>query len=198
MNLLLLILFAIQAWAVTPPYVIREVESPRDVQSITDNDRVLASQIDDVDLRDGGTIEGTLTVTTIKFSGDSTTQTSTTTVIICPSGFTKIAGGSGRVLGCMQTDEEGTGFWDDAVDDCWDTYGGGLPTLQQGFIARRNYALTNETDDNEWYSDASATAVNQRVYFYQADGQDYSTGGLTNDTSMAYRCWIPAASMIAQ
>jgi len=59
---LLLLFLAIQAWAVTPPYVIREVESPRDVQSITDNDRVLASQIDDIDLTAGGTVAGNLTI----------------------------------------------------------------------------------------------------------------------------------------
>jgi hypothetical protein len=103
----------------------------------------------------------------------------------CPSGFTKVES-AGRVLGCIQTNEEGTGNYDAAVNDCFDTYGATLPSYAEISLAFNRYSLTAETDDREWTSAANggsaATVIRNDGY----SGSDSET------QSQAYRCWIPA------
>ena len=73
----------------------------------------------------------------------------------------------------------------------FDTYGGRLPSAGESHIARDNYALTAETDDDEWLLDASGISANQYAYFYNGGGTTSSLGHNFQTTSYAYRCWIP-------
>ena len=111
------------------------------------------------------------------------------TVKGCRANFTRYG------LGCIQTAEEGSGTIDVASEDCYDTYGGRLPSLHELSIAFNNLALTDETDDDEWVSagvdwddvnDYEHTFLNANV------GTDISDGDVTTAvTSKAYRCFVP-------
>ena len=104
--------------------------------------------------------------------------------IICPSGFTSVEA-QNRQLGCIQNTEEGSGNYDTAVNDCFTTYGGRLPSYAEINIAFNNYALSYETDDREWvdaaYGGGAATVIRE-------DGR---SGGTAETSSEAYRCWLP-------
>lgn len=109
----------------------------------------------------------------------------------CRSGFTRMG------LGCIQTDEEGSGTWDAAREDCYDTYGGRLPTPFELQAAANNIALTNETDDEEWTShithdDGTVECGYQKLNAGTADeSADFAEEAC--GTSEAYRCFIPFA-----
>jgi len=125
-------------------------------------------------------VEPTETVTTIV----NVEQSSIT--VSCPSGFTEAVIG-GRTLGCMETAEEGSNRWDTALQDCWNTYGGRLPTSNEWYVTMYGFSLTDETDDLEWFGDALGGDIHMRggtPNLYTV-GQD----NLTN--SNAYRCFIP-------
>lgn len=103
---------------------------------------------------------------------------------VCPSGFTRFG------LGCIQTAEEGSAAWDTASEDCFDTYGGRLPTPDELMLAVNNLTLTNETDDTEW--------TNLPFTVGQCAIQELATGATADEfnfqacsTSTAYRCFIP-------
>lgn len=107
----------------------------------------------------------------------------------CPSAFTRMGG-----MGCIQTDEEGSGTWDAAREDCYDTYNGRLPTPIELMAAANNLTLTNETDDEEWtasiVSDGGTVEcgylrLNAGTADEAADYADEACG-----TSEAYRCFI--------
>jgi len=105
----------------------------------------------------------------------------------CPTGFTSIEN-KGNQLGCMQTAEEGSGSWEVASDDCFDTYGGRLPTTGEMYISFANFVLTDEDEDWERCDDyAYYNSVDQHAVM---DGPT-SQSVLEDATSVAYRCWLP-------
>jgi hypothetical protein len=112
--------------------------------------------------------------------------------IACPTGFTAIIGGTGglkRKLGCMQTAEEGSATWENANDDCFNTYGGRLPTSSEWFIAAANFALTDETDDYEWVSDQMGSGAEFDVHG-TIGGAGASSRARADTTTSPYRCFI--------
>jgi hypothetical protein len=100
----------------------------------------------------------------------------------CPAGFTKVGN-----MGCIQNDEEGTGTWFAANDDCFSTYNGRLPTYSEWYLALNNNALSNETDDWEWIGETTSGTDALRA------GSTGITikGEIGTANSNAYRCWIP-------
>ncbi len=107
----------------------------------------------------------------------------------CPDDFLALEGGGNR-LGCIQTAEEGSSGWVSASNDCLNTYGGRLPSHQEGWLAANNLALTAETDDKEWAGDAGPGTD----LCWANDFTDVGSGGgeaFACGTSVAYRCWIP-------
>ncbi|MFC1685906.1 hypothetical protein ACFLZZ_02680 [Nanoarchaeota archaeon] len=130
-------------------------------------------------------------------SGDFTEVSFSNAVALerqCPDGFTKIEN-AGITLGCMQTTQEGTSSqWQVANDDCWDTYGGRLPFAAEAHIARANYVMTDE-DQREWYGDGVGIAtVSSYLFYYETEGDDWSTSYGGHDSTNDYRCFIPEAS----
>jgi len=120
-------------------------------------------------------------------------MTANTTHIICPSGFTSVEK-RGRQLGCIQNDEQGSKRWENAADDCFDTFGGRLPTNIEWFIAMKNNNLgDDETDDWEWaadhHSDEYHVIVGGRAGTGAKDGIN-SNDHSEDTTARAYRCWI--------
>jgi hypothetical protein len=115
--------------------------------------------------------------------GIGTVGQTTTLEVGCPAGFTNIKSGDNQ-LGCIQTDEEGSGTFFEAVDDCFDTYGGRLPTVQERYTADLNFALTNEVGDYELTGERDG-----QDWVIVVDGTTFNAIK-TNITSI-YRCWIP-------
>ena len=109
-------------------------------------------------------------------------------IMQCPTGFTSIES-AGRQLGCMQEYEQGSGNWDEAQDDCFDTYGGKLPSTGEWYLSMLNYDLNDETVNWEWndesYANYHVTSGNPNIESRQSPWS-YPT------TIYAYRCWIPA------
>lgn len=109
--------------------------------------------------------------------------------IECPSGFTSVES-QGRQLGCIQDAEEGSDNCQNAIMDCFSTYGGRLPTYNEIYIAFSTLSLTDETDDNE-YVDSVVFAWSDTT------GSSSSCGAIRNTlipwaggSTSAYRCWI--------
>lgn len=115
-------------------------------------------------------------------------------VFSCPAGFTLIQN-AGQTLGCMQTDEEGSGDWPTAVDACFDNYGGRLPTTTEWYVAMANYTLTNETGNWETASDAEYNSVENHAIVGNASISDFFRGSDTFERP--YRCFIPATGQIS-
>lgn len=136
-------------------------------------------------------VGGLLTISSATTLTADMTATSSITAnafkLSCPTGFTELTA-AGRTFGCLQTDEEGSGTWAAAMDDCFDTYGGSLPPIRALCIGFQNYTFTNEDDDNEWAGEAnnSADAIIQ-----QGASGDCNPGVAALGGSVAYRCWIP-------
>ncbi len=107
----------------------------------------------------------------------------------CPSGFTKIEN-QGQTLGCMQNIESGTNNWEAATNDCFDAYGGRLPSVTEWYIAMANYVLTDETDDPEWNSNHDAS----NRYAESGNGSISNTGSSPDTSILAYRCWTSTNS----
>lgn len=110
---------------------------------------------------------------------------------ICPSGFTSVEA-AGRQMGCIQNIEEGSDTCQNAILDCFDTYGGRLPNYNELYISFSRYTLTDDTDDIEW------TNIG---FTYYNGGEQRECGGLDGANSLrpegtaygntlAYRCWI--------
>jgi len=119
--------------------------------------------------------------------GIGTTSPTTKLEVVCPAGFTNVKSGNEQ-LGCMQTAEEGTGTFWVAINDCFNTYGGRLPSVSEWHSTMNNYALTDETDAYEWIDDIG--------YDGSPQGAVIGSGALTTltitttGTSVDYRCWI--------
>ncbi len=112
----------------------------------------------------------------------------------CPSGFTSIKRADNQ-LGCMQTSENGVANWRTAMNNCFTSYGGRLPTLNEWFISIYNYNLNNEADDWELTGNIerlpSVIMVDYDSGYSPAiNGLRWSTGNMQGN-SYAYRCWIP-------
>jgi len=108
----------------------------------------------------------------------------------CPEGFTSIES-QGRQLGCMQTAEGGTGNWLDAANDCFNCYGGRLPTFQEWYISMSNYSLTDDPTTVEWHEDLIYWNGGFRHYASKGFG-DGDRGFRQEDyANVDYRCWIP-------
>lgn len=120
--------------------------------------------------------------------GIGTTNPSVQFEITCPAGFTNIKAGNNQ-LGCMQTTEEGTGSWTAGSQDCFTTYGGRIPTVEEWVLSMGNYALTNEIDGYEWTSNIGAVADNDQVIV--GNGAITSRSSATYSNSYDYRCFIP-------
>ncbi|MFC1801188.1 hypothetical protein ACFLZB_01900 [Nanoarchaeota archaeon] len=111
--------------------------------------------------------------------------------VSCPSGFQSIESGR-RQLGCMQTNEEGTGVdWWAANNDCFITYGGKLPSSSEWYLAANHFILNNESDDDEWVDDFCWFNANEQYGVMGSGGinQQACIGG--GETYPAYRCWLP-------
>jgi hypothetical protein len=78
--------------------------------------------------------------------------------LTCPSGFTKLES-QGNVLGCMKNTHQGTGTCHQAIDTCWTTYGGRLPTYVEARIAFGPEALWT-VSVGEWTGEASWNSNN--------------------------------------
>ncbi|MCC6946394.1 MAG: discoidin domain-containing protein [Bradyrhizobiaceae bacterium] len=113
--------------------------------------------------------------------------------VSCPGGFTQIAA-QGRVLGCMQTDENSAATWPTAASACFVNHGGRLPTSAEWYLAAANYSLSNETGNWEWLSDAVGETSNYDNHAVVGNTAitDFSWGYDT--AAYAYRCFIPASS----
>lgn len=103
----------------------------------------------------------------------------------CPVGFTAVSA-AGRTLGCIQTAEEGSATFYAAIDNCFATYGGRLPSVSEMFAAMNNFVLTDETDDIEWldqgYTGGSAYVMNT--------GSLTPVSAVATSSAVAYRCWV--------
>jgi hypothetical protein len=102
-------------------------------------------------------------------------------------GFTAI----GR-LGCMQDDEEGSGTWVVATDDCFDTYGGRLPFGNEWYIAMANYDLNDEVDDWEYNADMVGEGIPHDRIAASGLNSINSRGWSAPESLHVYRCFIPA------
>ncbi|MCD8498208.1 MAG: tail fiber domain-containing protein [Alphaproteobacteria bacterium] len=108
----------------------------------------------------------------------------------CPAGFTKIES-QGQTLGCMQTNENGSGVsWETATNTCYTAHGGRLPSSSEWYIAMNNYTLTAENDDSEWNNDQ--TGDNEHSISGTAATNSSFNGD--SNTGNAYRCFIPAGA----
>ncbi|MCI5056843.1 MAG: hypothetical protein MRY83_12085, partial [Flavobacteriales bacterium] len=112
----------------------------------------------------------------------------------CPTGFTAVTA-SGRILGCIETDEsdyDGDGIRNEVDDEtstrnamnyCFTTFGGRLPSAQEMIIAKDNLALTNESDDSEPTGDFVSSSQVIVVNTNPATSVNWSS-------ARAFRCWI--------
>jgi len=104
----------------------------------------------------------------------------------CRSGFTRTG------LGCIQTDEQGSGIFNTSVDNCYTTYKARIPTIEE-YYAGYKEGMLNADDDDEWLGVAIGLAV-QGAYFdasasSSVEPDDVSTQAFS--VSTAYRCFIP-------
>jgi len=112
--------------------------------------------------------------------------------VTCAAGFTSVEttlGGGLMQLGCIQNTEQGSATCQSAILDCFDTYGGKLPSYAQIYIAFQRFNLTDESDDPEWV-DSAFTAP---TYFNGCGLIDTAGGtfGQPDSSLNTYRCWIP-------
>jgi hypothetical protein len=106
----------------------------------------------------------------------------------CPVGFTSVSA-QGRTLGCIQDDEEGTANVLVAMNTCFTSYGGRLPSLDEWYTAMSNYALSNEIDDFELTRNNSGTST--IVIIGNGSLGNTSTVSLTTPSATAaFRCWL--------
>jgi len=132
---------------------------------------------------------------TIKEAIKVTTVTANAFVLTCPqdigsSTFTALSA-LGRTLICCQTDEEGSGTWEAANNDCFQTYGGRLCSTSELHLCFDNAVLNDETDDSEWTSDFTedGAGVFEAIRWDGDASPKYAVGDVTG--SRAYRCCIP-------
>ena len=102
----------------------------------------------------------------------------------CGTGFTDIG------IGCLQTSEQGSTSAFAASQNCHSTYGGRLPTPQELSLGFNNYALTAETDDNEWTGQITFESGQKCVYM-DADVSFTTFGAVSCSNTGAYRCFLP-------
>ena len=136
-----------------------------------------------------GTLTEFMSLNKNGFVGIGTTAPTVQFERVCPAGFTNVKAGNNQ-LGCMQTAEQGTATWDDAANACFTNYGGRLPTTDEWYVTMANYALTGETDDNEWNSDTSTWQDNNRHSLSGGGSITYQSGD-PDSNSHSFRCWIP-------
>lgn len=107
----------------------------------------------------------------------------------CPTGFTDIG------IVCLQTAEKGSGTIDAASEGCFDTFAGTarLPHFVELSIGFNNFALTDETDDDEWTADPGSNALGTSWVSMDATTGTNPSNVQTTGTgaSLAYRCAIP-------
>lgn len=116
--------------------------------------------------------------------------------ISCPGGFTAVEK-HGNTLGCIQNNEQGTNDCFDAIEDCWNTYGGRLPSFNELYIAQYEYALGGEGDGEEWvdggswhyHNDAALNFENNNCHIWDDSEIKAESGKQTDNAD--YRCWIP-------
>jgi len=105
---------------------------------------------------------------------------------VCPAGFTNVKAVNNQ-LGCIQTAENGTATYYNAIRACFTSYGGRLPFSQEFGIAYANFSLTNANNGWEWAGDTAwyGSVVSASV----VDGAAISIDACS--ASYPYRCWIP-------
>ena len=107
----------------------------------------------------------------------------------CPSSFTHIG------FGCLQTAEEGTDTYVDALSNCNSNYGGRLPFQREEYIGFTEYALTDEGDDEEWIFDAYSlggeNCMTNAIDTYGSNSLGVEPGYLCTSGTQAYRCYVP-------
>lgn len=112
---------------------------------------------------------------------------------VCPSNFTSVES-QGTQLGCIQNDYEGgaAASWTTALNNCFSTYGGRLPTNLEFSLSYSQYSLTNETNTSMipvWISEVyySGYSLSHFRWNYEAGNWYWSSGS----DDAYYRCWIP-------
>lgn len=208
----MLVRAALPAWAAEAPLYVQTTKTPQDAAALNEGLRALGDGQRRIDLTSGGTVAGTLTIdgtgngitypdgTSQTSAGPTLNSTNTWTApqtvastmtaigyrITCPSAFQEVQR-LGRALGCIQTAEEGTGTWANAADDCYDTYGGRLPTMAESCLALSNLTVDDETDDVEWVDGGDAGGVG---IIHNASAALCTIGASGQGNSNAYRCWL--------
>jgi len=115
-------------------------------------------------------------------SGGGTTQ--------CPSGFTKISS-NGYELGCISDSvESSSASCTAAIQGCYNTYGGRLPSYSESYVAHQYYTLNNETI-SQWI-DAAYYDTQEKCGAIQGSSQNFQPSGGLYSTSLNYRCFIPS------
>ncbi|MGE4234617.1 MAG: hypothetical protein AB7F43_14960, partial [Bacteriovoracia bacterium] len=101
-------------------------------------------------------------------------------------GFKVVKNSGGKVLGCIQQNEEGSATYWSALQTCFTSYGGTLPSPDEWYIAANNLTLINEVDNAEMTSGLNGS---QTITIGNGSISSTSTGSLFS--SFAYRCWLP-------
>lgn len=119
--------------------------------------------------------------------------------IQCPTGFTSVES-KGRQLGCIQDEQQAAATCQDAILDCFDNYGGKLPSYSDIYIAFQRFSseLSDEGTAAEWidvgYIDYywSTTAAFTACGLIDTSASSFRPIGTSYNENRAYRCWIPS------
>jgi hypothetical protein len=117
--------------------------------------------------------------------------------IECPDGFTSIES-NGRQLGCIQNQQQAPATCQNAILNCFDDYGGKLPTYNEIYIAFQRFdsSLNDVGTAQEWIDSGHYFWVwyNQNYYacgLIHTSGNSFMPSGSSYTSNIAYRCWIP-------
>jgi hypothetical protein len=117
--------------------------------------------------------------------------------IECPSGFTSVES-QGRQLGCIQNTQQAPATCQAAILNCFDDYGGKLPTYNEIYIAFQRFdsSLSDVGTAQEWIDSGHYFWVwyNQNYYacgLIHTSGNSFMPSGSSYTSNIAYRCWIP-------
>jgi len=106
---------------------------------------------------------------------------------LCPSDFTNIKAGNNQ-LGCMQTNNYGTGNYPTAVGTCFSVYGGRLPSPDEAYIAVTYFSMS-DTSGNSWmHGDGLYTGG---TYTYCTSFGSMALCGKGYSESYNFRCFLP-------
>jgi hypothetical protein len=118
--------------------------------------------------------------------------------IICPSGFISVES-HGRQLGCIQKQQQTAATCQNAILNCFDSYGGKLPTYNEIYIAFQRFSssLSGAGTAVEWtdvgyYDYAWLGGSFYMCGVIDTSANSFGPSGSSYTSSNAYRCWISA------